>query len=40
MQGLFETFDNRLLSVLTELAGATNNNALSIIINGKNNNLL
>ena len=35
---LCETFDNRLLSALTESAGATNNNALSIIINNNNNN--
>ena len=35
-----ENFDNRLLSALTESAGATNNNVLSIIINddGNNNN--
>ena len=36
--GLCETFDNRLLSALTELDGATNNNALSILNNNNNNN--
>ena len=36
--GLCETFDNRLLSTLTESAGATKNNALSIIIIINNNN--
>ena len=35
---LCETFDNRLLSALTESAGAANNNAL-IIINNNNDNI-
>ena len=35
---LCETFNNRLLSSLTESAGTTNNNALSILINNNNNN--
>ena len=38
MQDSGEAFDNRLLSALTESAGATNNNTLSIIINDNNNN--
>ena len=37
--GLCETFDNRLLSALTELDGATNNNALSILNNNNNKTL-
>ena len=36
--GLCETFDNRLLSALTESAGATNSSALSIINNDDDNN--
>ena len=35
---LSETFDNRLFSTFTEPAGATSNNALSIIINDSSNN--
>ena len=34
---LGETFDNMLLSALTESAGATNNNSLSIMINNNSN---
>ena len=35
---LCETLDNRLLTALTESAGATSSNALCIIINNINNN--
>ena len=35
---LCETFDNRFLPALTESAGATNNNALRIIINNNSHN--